>query len=477
MRIELKNMAFSKSGLAFFAPLCGYLFCLLLLLSAAPAQAVFEDLPFGARQAGFGGAAAGLEDSTSFLANPALPGAARKFETGADFLASERTTLGPAEFTALGAWAVIPHGSYGRTGTFSLGGRSRDDSGAWTQKTMVLGWSSWQLLRAGAGALDFGVNLKFLQLTAVNGGDAQAGAALDAGAVYRPDGRRTLGFSALNVNRPSFSAGLLKDRAPLVLRLGYSERHEDFTLSLDLANRTAAGGNKGNFSLNPGVENLWRTRRAGLFFTRSGLFLASRASALSAGLGWRRQSAEISYGLAVPLTGATVPAHALTLALRFGDRDVEAEYERLIRQEIKYRKDLVEALDEAARREALLKKELLSMRDEIDALSEQLKYTEGIKEKARGEKERLEAVMKRQAAAEAELSGLAEKRRADKLVQLAYEFSIEWQNYLKLKGGGAPPDVLKAALERTVGQYQAAGIDISQATLELRGLLGAGGGK
>lgn len=477
MKMRSKKIFSRKPVLALFTPFFGYIFCLLPFLFAVPARAVFEDLPFGARQAGFGGPAAALEEPAAFLSNPALPGAVRKFETGAGFLASERTALGPAEFSASGAWAVIPHGSYGRNGTFSAGGLYRSDSGAFTQKTLALGWSSWQLLRAGSGALDFGLNFKILQLTAVAAGESQAGAGVDAGVAYRPDGRRTVGFSALNVNNPAFSAGILKDKTPLVLRLGFSERHEDFTLSLDLANRTAAGGYKGNFSINPGVESLWRTRRAGLFFSRGGLLLAERASAMSAGLGWRRQAAEISYGLAVPLTGTIVPAHSFSVALRFGDRDVEAEYERLMRQEIKYRQDLSQALDEAAKRESLLKKELVSMREETDFLSARLRSTEEKKEQARDDKERLEAVIRRQAAAAAELAGLAEKRRADKLDQLLYEFSVDWQNYLKLKGGGAPADVLKASLERMVGQYQAAGIDISQATLELRSLIGSGARK
>ena len=450
--------------------------CLLSLAFASPARAVFEDLPANARQLGFGGAAAALEDSAAFLANPAMQGASRKFEMGAAFLSSERTTLGPAQFSVSGAWAVIPHGNYGQTGTFSVGALSREDSAARTQSTLVLGWSSWQLLRVGPGALDFGFNLKILRLAAAGGreGDTPSGAAIDLGAVYRPDGRRTVGFSVLNLNQPSFKTGLTADKAPLALHLGFAERHEDFILSLDLARRAGAGGYKGNFSLNPGIEHLWRTRRAGLFFTRGGLMLAERAYAMSAGLGWRRQSAEFSYGLALPLTGVIVPAHAFTLALRFGDRDVESEYERLMGQEIKYRKDLVESLDESAKRESLLKKELVSMREEIEALGLELRTTEEKRERVRDEKDRLETVVRRQAAAEAELRGLAEKRRADKLAQLSYDFSLDWQSYLKLKGGGAPRDVLKNALERMVGQYQAAGIDISQATLELRALISGG---
>ncbi|MDD2806571.1 MAG: hypothetical protein PHV33_13550 [Elusimicrobiales bacterium] len=447
------------------------LIALLLAALTAPAAAFFEDLPAGARQAGFGGQQAGLEDPLAFWANPALPGASRKFETGAHFLASERTPQGPAELRAYGAWALIPRMAYGKMGTFSLGGQYRDDGdGAFSQKTISFGWGTWQLLRGDSGALDFGANLKILS-AAAEGGDSASGAALDLGGVFRPDGRHAVGFALLNLNNPSFDAGLLKDKAPLTARLGVSERREDYTLSLDLAKRTASAGRKGNFSLNPGVEHAWRTERAGLLFSRAGLFLAERASALSAGLGWKHLASEFSYGVSLPLTGAVVPAHSFTLALRFGDRDIEAEYERLIKQEIKYRKDLVEALDESARREARLREEMASLKAEVDALSARLKDTQEQKAAVSGEKERLASVVRRQAAAEAELKALAEKRAADKLNQARYDFSLDWQGYLKLKSGGAPADVLKASLQRIVTQYQDSGIDISQATVELQRLV------
>ncbi|MBI4351560.1 MAG: hypothetical protein HY550_08990 [Elusimicrobia bacterium] len=447
-------------------------FCCLLLLSlAVSSRAVFEDLPAGARQAGFGGQSAALEDPLSLYGNPALPGASRKFETGAHFLSSERTTQGPAELSAYGAWALLPRMAYGRMGTLSIAGLYRDDGGVLTQKAISFGWGTWQLRRGPAGVLDLGASLKILQAAASTGGDSASGVAVDLGAVFRPDSGHAVGFSILNLNNPSFDVGGLKDKAPLVIRLGVSERREDYTLSLDLARRTASSGQKGNISFNPGVEHAWRTRRAGLLYSRAGLNLAERASALSAGLGWKHLATELSYGLAVPLTGAIVPAHSLALALRFGDRDVEAEYERLIRQEIKYRKDLVEALDESARRENLLKRELASMKAEIDSLNARLKDTVEQKAAESGEKERLAAVVRRQAAAEAELRALAEKRKADKLAQLKYDFSLDWQAYLKLKGGGAPSDVLKSSLQRMLAQYQDAGIDISQATMELQSLV------
>lgn len=436
------------------------------------AWAVFEDVPAGARQLGFGGQAAALEDPLSVFSNPALPGASRKFETGADFLASRRTTQGPADFRAYGAWALLPRMSYGRMGTLTLAGIYRDDNGLMTQKTIAFGWATSNLLRTDAGLVDFGANFKILQAAAYDGGDSQSGLGLDLGAVFRPDNTHTAGVSLLNLNNPSFRVGAFKDKAPFVLRAGVCEKREDYVLSLDAAKRTASAGKKGNFSINPGVEHVWRTERAGRIFSRTGLNLAEHASALSAGLGWRRLASEISYGIAVPLTGTINPAHSLTLALRFGDRDIEDEYGRMIRQEIKYRKDLVEALDESARREGLLKEELSSMKAELDSLNARLKDAQDQKASLAGEKERLAGVVRRQAAAEAELRALAEKRRADKMNQLRYDFSNDWQSYLKLKGGGAPADMLRGSLQRVISQYQDSGVDISQATVELQQLVG-----
>lgn len=442
-----------------------------LLACAVPARAVFEDVPAGARQLGFGGQQAALEDPLSFWANPALTGVARKFETGADFLSSKRTTQGPADFNSYGAWALVPRMAYGRMGTLAIGGNYRSDGGgAMTEKTLLFGWGTSNILRTDSGLFDFGANFKILS-AAIPGGDSRSGLGLDIGASFRPDGNHTVALSILNLNSPSFPLGALKDAAPRVVRAGVSERNDDYILSLDLARRSASGGQSGNVSLNPGVEHLWRTERSGSVFTRAGLNLAERASALSAGIGWKHLASELSYAIAVPLTGSIVPAHSVTLTLRFGDRDIETEYERMIRQEIKYRRDLVEALDESAKREGALKEELASMKTELDSLTARLKDVQAQKASVAGEKERLAAVVKRQAAAEAELKALSEKRRADKLNQLRIDFNADWQSYMKLKSGGAPPDVLKGSLQRMISQYQDSGIDISPATVELQSLV------
>jgi hypothetical protein len=442
-----------------------------LLACASPALAVFEDEPGDARQLGFGGQQSALEDPLGFWADPALAGVARKFETGGNFLSSDRTTQGPAGFDSYGVWALVPKMAYGRMGTLSIGGNYRADGGTMTEKTILFGWGTSNLLRTDSGLFDFGANFKIMRAAASSGNDSRSGIGLDVGSTFRPDERHTIAFSILNLNNPAFKVGGTADKAPLVLRAGVSEREDDYTLSMDLARRSASGGQGGNVSFNPGVEYLWRTERSGSVFSRAGLNLAARASALSAGIGWKHLATELSYGISVPLTGGIVPAHSLTLSLRFGDRDIETEYERMIKQEIKYRQDLVGALDESARREGILKDELASMKTEIDSLNSRLRDVQAQKAGMAEEKERLASVVRRQEAAAAELKALDEKRRADKLTQLRYDFSTDWQAYLKLKSGGAPPDVLKGSLQRIISQYQDSGIDISQATVELQSLV------
>jgi len=294
---------------------------------------------------------------------------------------------------------------------------------------------------------------------------------MDFGALLRPGEGRTIGVSVLNLNRPSFALGALKEKAPLSVRLGAAEKRDDYTIVFEAAQRTASGALPGNTSFASGIEHLWRTYRYGVFASRIGLFLARRSSSVSLGLGFKRQASEFSYSLSVPLTGLIKAAHALTLSLRFGDRDIEPEYERIMRQEIKYRKDLVIALDESAKRENILKGQLAELKAEIDGLSAELRASEEKKAEVKASRDKLEAVVERQRKAEAELRVLEEKRKTEKLDSLRFEFSGEWQSYLKLKSGGAPAGALKGALQRLIAQYQNSGIDISQATLELRDLM------
>jgi hypothetical protein len=446
--------------------------CLLLAVCAVPSYAVFEDVPPCAQAAGLGGAGSALEAAGCAARNPALLGSARKFSLNTGFNSSRRVPQGAARLEGYSLGAVFPRMSQGRLGTVGVAGSYRDDNGALTEKMMSFGMGTWQMANTNSGTLDLGANFKILQVKEVSSGESKAGAGVDLGALLRAGEGRTLGISILNVNNPSFGVGRLKARAPLSIHLGAAEKKDDYTLSFEVANRTASNYGPGNFSAASGVEHLWRTYRYGVFASRAGLFLADRSSALSLGAGFRRMASDISYSLSLPLTGAIGTAHFITFALRFGDRDIEPEYERLMRQEIKYRKDLVMALDESASREKRLRDQLADLKEEVDALADRLRSSEERKSEVKAAKDRLEAVIERQRAAERELKALEEKRKSDKLAALRYEFSADWQSYLRLKSGGAPAEALKGSLQRLIGQYQDSGIDISQATVELRNLVG-----
>ena len=457
--MKKKNFKQRLFGLLFFSSA-------LVLQPASLLYAVFEDIGLGARSRGLADSITALGEVTGAALNPAVTGGARKFETGVHFEAGSRTSLGPADFDGYGFNLTMPRMTYGKLGTLSLLGRYSSQKD-FTERTLNIGYGTWQAMNTGMGVVDFGAALKIMQAAAVSG-DSAMGVGFDAGVLWRADARHNLGLSLLNVNSPSFKLNAATDKAPFTVRLGAAETADDYTLTMDVAKRSSAGGYPANFSLNTGFEYIWRTYRYGQFCSRTGLSLAGRASFLSLGVGYKHMASELAYSLMTPLTGGITPGHALSLTVRFGDKDVESEYERLITQEIKYRKDLVEALDESLKRENLLKDELNSLKTEVDALNARLNAAQEQKAAVTGAKEKLEAVIERQRRAQDELRSLEEKRKRDKLNQVQFDFSKDWQAYLKLKSGGAPADVLKGTLQRLISQYQGAGIDISQATLELQ---------
>jgi len=440
----------------------------LILLHAA-----FDDPGLGARLRGLGNSVTALEDMNGAFLNPAVSGSARKFDSGAHFEAGTRSSLGPLDFYSYSVNAALPGMVYGKFGTMSVIGRYKtmDDPGL-AEKTLGFGWGTWQLRQSPYGTFDLGANVKFMQLDAESTSDSKMGLGLDLGALWRVNSRRSFGFSFLNVNSPSFKEGVLNDKAPAAIRLGAAERGEDYTLTMDVARRSAAASYRRSYSFNCGIEYVWRTYRSGIFTSRTGLSLAEKASLFSLGIGHRHLASEISYAILFPLSGTIKPGHALSLNIRFGDKDLESEYETLMKREIKYRKDLVTALDESSRREGILREDLNGLKDEIAALNASLNSAREQKAEAAQAREKLEAVVVRQRRAETELKSLEEKRRRDRLTQLELEFSRDWRAYLKMKAGGAPKEVLKGSLQRLLGQYQDAGIDISPATSALQQLVG-----
>ncbi|MCG2726505.1 MAG: hypothetical protein L6420_09715 [Elusimicrobia bacterium] len=455
-----------KKNKIFFLLMC---FCLLALFEAhQSAFAAFEDIALGARSEGLANSVTAIEGLDSIAINPAAFGGVRKFMSGTHFLSSYRTGQGDADFRSYAISALVPKTFHSRNGTMGFLARYRLNPGFTQEKTIQFGYSTWQLLRTEKGVLDFGANFKILGFTAIQSGDSASSFALDIGSILRFSDGKTVGLSFLNINNPAFDLAPIKDKAPFITRMGYCEDREDYLLSIDFVKRSGSSGSDSTYSLNSGYEYLWRTYKNGIFTTRAGLSLGDNSSSLNMGMSYKLAAAEIFYSFALPLTRTINVGHALSLVIRFGARDIESEYERLIKQEIKYRKDLMEALDESAKREMILKNELNALKEETDDLKKQLDREIKKTNKTSESKKKLENIINRQKKAAMELERLEKERRQNKLNQLNFQFSYDWQSYLKLKMGGAPKDVLKGVLGRIISQYQDAGIDISQATLELQ---------
>ncbi|MCK5582363.1 MAG: hypothetical protein KAI33_01155 [Elusimicrobiales bacterium] len=428
----------------------------------------FEDIALGARGEGLANSVTAIEGMDSMTINPAAFGSVRKFMSGTHFLSSHRTGAGDANLKSYSLGVLVPRMFRSRNGTMGFLFRYRLNHGYTQEKTMQFGYSTWQLLRTEKGILDFGANFKILGLTAIGSGDSANSFALDIGSILRLGDGKTVGLSFLNINNPAFNLDPITDKAPFTTRIGYSEDREDYLLSIDFVKRSGSSGSDGTYSLNSGYEYLWRTYKSGIFSTRAGLSLGDNSSSLSMGMSYKLVATEIFYSFSLPLTRTINAAHALSLVIRFGARDIESEYERLIKQEVKYRRDLMEALDESAKREMILKNELNTLKEETDALKKQLNLEIKKTNKTTAAKKKLESIISRQKKAARELERLERERKQNKLNQLRFQFSHDWQNYLKLKTGGAPKDVLKGVLGRIISSYQDVGIDISQATLELQ---------
>lgn len=462
MRIKNKSLVFIFTLIIFCAA------------SARRARCAYEDAGLGARAMGMGNAFTAVGgDVSSFAINPAGLGGARKAEIGTHFFRTFRGPAGATDLSEMALGGVYPSAVSGRPGSFGVIGRVGTLKDFSRDKQLQFGYGTWQLLKTGWGVLDFGGGLKILQRQALAGGDSASAAAFDAGAVLRTGSRYAFGMSLLNINSPAMDLSGVKDKAPFAFRVGASDQGDDYTLSVELAQRAGSSGADGGYSLNSGIEYWWKTYRRGVLGTRTGVSLGNRSSVWAFGLSYRHLGAELHYGIMLPLSGTFNPGHAVSVLVRFGHRDAESEYERLLKQEMRYRSDLVEVLGEAERREKNLRTELAELRLQLEELQQQLKDRELRAEDALRARNKLERMMESQRKAEAELREIGKKREEDRLKSAAAQFNQDWESYLKLKSGGAPKSVLQGALQRILREYQGAGIDISPASMELRNVIGA----
>lgn len=443
----------------------------LLLVLAPAARAAFEDAPDSPRAAALAGAMTAVpEDPISGFSNPSLLGSLRKITSTLGYARQFHVPAGEANQDRFGLAVGVPVFQEIFNGSFLLGETYTRQNQLGVERATTLGYGTRSLWEYDGGALDVGGNLKFLKKSYDAGGSAPTHAALDMGVSARFNERYLAGFSLINVGRPRFPAPGLSDRAPTTLRLGVSEAVRGFLLTQDFVKREPSGGHPGTNSLAMGLEYWTATARAGSFAARTGLSLGDRDKTWSWGLGWRILGGQLDYAMTVPMQGAALFGHAVALVFRFGESNPEGEYERVLSQELKYRKDLTQALEAGEVKLWRLSEELGRQRDEIELLRSQLAGKTTSEAEARQRLKALEEKHK-QALDRFESLQAERKRLADRTRQEL--FKEDWASYQKLKLGGAPDAVLVDQVKRLLRQHKDAGVDLSDANQELLRLLKA----
>jgi len=237
-----------------------------------------------------------------------------------------------------------------------------------------------------------------------------------------------------------------------------------------------------SYTFSLAFSQLFRTYRYGYFRIANSIFSGKNRSGVNFGVFYNKDLWEISYSFGFSLSSPHTFSNSIGLTIYFGRRDVESDYEKIIKREVKYRKDLMEELLNAAKREEKLKKEISSMQSQIDELSYQLKkLDEKInlekkeKETLISEKEKirenLESIIEQQKKNEQSLREIEKQREEQKRKMIEDEFRRDFEKYLKIKSSNASKDALIQYLRRIIVEYQDKNVDISPATIELQRLM------
>jgi hypothetical protein len=442
---------------------------LALTLAVSRAQAAFEPALFSPRAAALGGAMTAVQDDPAAqLYNPATLGT---LETPAASLNYHRQFHVPAGetnqdfFDILGGIPVKQEVFNGGFGLQILYNRQFEFA---RERSVGLGYGTRSLWVEDDRRLDFGGSVRTLKKTIDAGGNSPTRLGLDAGLLYRWGERYALGFSLLNFNGPALSHPAGRDRAPAEARLGFSESLRGYTVSLDLAKREPSLNRPGTAEAAAGLERWWPTARHGSFAARTGLSLGDREKTWSWGFGWKVLGAELQYAMTVPMRGVSILGNAIGLTFRFGQANPEAEYEKVLAGEIRYRKDLVEALQAGEIKQWKLAEELLRLRQEMDALRRKLAASKTNESDTR---QRMQEIEDRHRRAQETFERLKKDSESVKGRTQQSLFDDDWSAYQRLKNSGAPETVLVDTVKRLLQQYKESGVDLAEANQELVRLL------
>lgn len=433
------------------------------LVSSVPARAAFDDAGFGARDAAMGAAFTAVTDDPAVMAyNPGALGLATAPELATVYLRQFHPPGGESDRDSMRLTGVLPVRQETLNGAVGLDIRYDRREPYAQDRSFGFYYGTRGQREEEQGGLDYGGGLKFTGSN-INSSKAGLKPAIDFGALYRFKERYAAGASILNFFSPKFAGGGLKDRAPLTLKVGLAEQVRGSILSADFTLREPSLGQEGTKSLGAGFERWWATPRHGQYAIRSGLNLGDKSKTWRWGLGWRALGARVDYAMIVPITGVTRVGHGVTLTMRFGRADTEGEYERLLGQELKYRRELSSALEASSTKQWKLAEELNRMRGEISILRGEVERKSASEGDARKRLQELER--KRRAAEEA---AEALRRDAGRTKQALFE--EDWRAYHRAKLSGAPDSALLERLARILREYKESGVDLGEANQELRRL-------
>ena len=437
---------------------------LLALALPRPARAAFEDAGFGPRDVAMGGAFCAVADDPGVIAyNPASLGQASALETTASYLRQFHIPSGESDRDSTRAAVVVPLRQEMLNGALGFDLRYDRRTHVGGDRGIGFMYGTRGLKETESGGIDFGGGFKILSASYDAGGKAGTHLALDFGALYRFSERFALGASLLNFGSPKFKG----DRAPLMLKLGVAEQLRGVIFAADITKRESSMSGNGQHTLALGFERWWATARAGQYALRSGMSLGEGSRMWSWGLGWRAQGARLDYSMTVPMTGTARFGHGLSLSVRFGRADPEGEYEKLLSQELRYRRQLSEALEASSVKQWKLAEELNRVRTDMGTLRDEVERKRASESDAR--RRLLELEERRRKAAESFEKLKSERESVAHQTKLSM-YQEDWRSYQKAKLAGAADGVLLEQVGRILREYRESGVDLSEASSELRRL-------